>query len=195
MFSILIALNKEWTSFGCFCSFVRDKKRERESKKSVRRPSVVREERKSKLYRREMNDLKNPSSSSSSSSKRRQQKEASVYCARAILILQNNWTTTEFWRRWRRCRRTRAATFAFISLLFFYYYTRVKKLSESSSCVVVVSLWGWFFKRKKKAKLYHDPTTYFSTPLKPSPRIQKKQKPLTRAKKCCVPRWKVLLVL
>ena len=48
---------------------------------------------------------------------------------------------------------------------------------------------------KNMAKLYHDPTTYFSNPLKPSPRIQKKQKPLTRAKKCCVPRWKVLLVL
>ena len=30
--------------------------------------------------------------------------------------------------------------------------------------------------QKKKAKLYHDPTTYFSNPLKPSPRIQKKNK-------------------
>ena len=57
-------------------------KRERESKKSVRCPSVVREERKSKLYiRREMRMIFEKSITPSTS-KRRQQKEA-----RAIRIL------------------------------------------------------------------------------------------------------------
>ena len=44
MFSILIALNKEWTSFGCFCSIVRDKKRERVRSQSVVRPSFEKRE-------------------------------------------------------------------------------------------------------------------------------------------------------
>ena len=79
-------------------------------------------------------------------------------------------------------------TFLFASCFFCFFCSREREREKRA-----VSHKEFLSQKKEKklAKLYHKPTTYFSNPLKPSPRIQKKQKPLTRAKKCCVPRWKV----
>jgi len=43
----------------------------------------------------------------------------------------------------------------------------------------------------KRQNYTTNPQHTFQTHWNPRPRIQKIQKPLTRAKKCCVPRWKV----
>ena len=66
-------------------------------------------------------------------------------------------------------------TFLFASCFFCFFCSREREREREKRAVSHKEFLSQK-KEKKLAKLYHKPTTYFSNPLKPSPRIQKKYK-------------------